>query len=76
MNALDMTPTQRADLAGFLNDVERLEAIFATWEETPRGAVEAYARAIEALHGEALTAAGARAQGRRGGACRDEARAL
>ena len=54
MNALDMTPTQRADLAGFLNDVERLEAIFATWEETPRGAVEAYARAIEALHGEAL----------------------
>ena len=54
MNALDMTPTQRADLAGFLNDVERLESIFATWEETPRGAVEAYARAIEALHGEAL----------------------
>src|SRR5581483_3381429 len=54
MNAPDMTPTPRADLAGFLNDVERLEAIFATWEETPRGAVEAYGRAIEALHGEAL----------------------
>jgi Fe-S cluster biogenesis protein NfuA/nitrite reductase/ring-hydroxylating ferredoxin subunit len=54
MNALDITPTQRADLAGFLNDVERLETIFATWEETPRGAVEAYARAIEALHGEAM----------------------
>ena len=54
MNAPDMTPTPRADLAGFLNDVERLEAIFATWQETPRGAVEAYGRAIEALHGEAL----------------------
>lgn len=54
MNAPDLTPTQRADLAGFLNDVERLEAIFATWEDTSRGAVEAYGRAIEALHGEAL----------------------
>ena len=54
MNAVDITPTQRADLAGFLNDVERLETIFATWEETPRGAVEAYRRAIEALHGEAM----------------------
>mgnify|MGYP003561969164 FL=1 len=54
MNAIDITPTDRADLAGFLNDVERLETIFATWEETPRGAVEAYSRAIEALHGEAL----------------------
>ena len=54
MNAIDLIPTQRADLAGFLNDMARLETIFATWEETPRGAVEAYLRAIEALHGEAL----------------------
>ena len=30
------------------------KSIFATWDETPRGAVEAYRRAIEALHGEAL----------------------
>ena len=54
MNAIDITPTERADLAGFLNDVERLESIFAEWEETPRGAVEAYRRAIEALQGEAI----------------------
>ena len=54
MNAIDLAPTQRADLAGYLNDLARLETIFATWEETPRGAVEAYSRAIEALHGEAL----------------------
>jgi nitrite reductase/ring-hydroxylating ferredoxin subunit/Fe-S cluster biogenesis protein NfuA len=55
MNVVDIAPTQRTDLAEFLSDVERLEEIFATWEETPRGAVEAYRRAIEALHGEALT---------------------
>ncbi len=55
MNVVDIAPTRRTDLAEFLSDVERLEEIFATWEETPRGAVEAYRRAIEALHGEALT---------------------
>jgi nitrite reductase/ring-hydroxylating ferredoxin subunit/Fe-S cluster biogenesis protein NfuA len=55
MNVVDIVPTRRTDLAEFLSDVERLEEIFATWEETPRGAVEAYRRAIEALHGEALT---------------------
>jgi len=55
MNVVDIAPTRRDDLAEFLSDVERLEEIFATWEETPRGAVEAYRRAIEALHGEALT---------------------
>jgi nitrite reductase/ring-hydroxylating ferredoxin subunit/Fe-S cluster biogenesis protein NfuA len=55
MNVVDIAPTRRTDLAEFLSDVERLEEIFATWGETPRGAVEAYRRAIEALHGEALT---------------------
>jgi len=55
MNVVDIAPTRRTDLTEFLSDVERLEEIFATWEETPRGAVEAYRRAIEALHGEALT---------------------
>lgn len=54
MNAIDIVPTQRTDLAGFLNDVERLEEIFATWDETKRGTVEAYRRAIEDLHREAL----------------------
>ena len=55
MNVVDLAPTRRNDLAEFLNDVEGLEAIFATWDETQRGAVEAYRRSIEALHGEALT---------------------
>ena len=42
------------DLDGLLRDVQRLESIFESWEETPRSAVTAYSRAIEALHGEAL----------------------
>jgi nitrite reductase/ring-hydroxylating ferredoxin subunit/Fe-S cluster biogenesis protein NfuA len=54
MNALDMAPTQRTDLSGFVGDIQRLEAIFETWDETPRSAAEAYRRAIEALNGEAL----------------------
>ncbi|WP_244500132.1 hypothetical protein [Methyloceanibacter superfactus] len=55
MNVVDTTPTKRNDLAEFLSDVERLESIFATWEETPRNVVAAYRTAIETLHGEALT---------------------
>ncbi len=55
MNVVDLAPTRRTDLAEHLSDIEGLEAIFATWDETQRGAVEAYRRAIEALHGEALT---------------------
>ncbi|HXQ41007.1 MAG TPA: NifU family protein [Candidatus Udaeobacter sp.] len=54
MNAIDPASTQRDDLARLLGDLERLESIFAGWEETPRGVAEAYRRAIEALHGEAL----------------------
>jgi nitrite reductase/ring-hydroxylating ferredoxin subunit/Fe-S cluster biogenesis protein NfuA len=54
MDAPDFAPTHRADLAGFLGDIERLETIFATWDETPRAAVEAYRRAVEAINGEAL----------------------
>ena len=42
MNAIDRSATQRNDLAGFAGDIERLEAIFETWDETPRGAVAAY----------------------------------
>jgi Fe-S cluster biogenesis protein NfuA/nitrite reductase/ring-hydroxylating ferredoxin subunit len=54
MNVIDRATTERDGLAGLLGDVERLDALFATWEEAPRGAVDAYRRAIEALHGEAL----------------------
>jgi Fe-S cluster biogenesis protein NfuA/nitrite reductase/ring-hydroxylating ferredoxin subunit len=54
MNAIDIVPAQQVDLAGLLRDVERLEAIFGTWETPPRNTVEVYRRAIEALHGEAL----------------------
>jgi Fe-S cluster biogenesis protein NfuA/nitrite reductase/ring-hydroxylating ferredoxin subunit len=52
MNAVD--EAQRTDLAGLLADIERLEMIFGTWDETARAAVDAYRRAIEVLHGEAL----------------------
>jgi len=54
MNAIDRSSTQRSDLAGFLSDIERLEAIFETWDETPRGATEAYRRALEELNAEAI----------------------
>ena len=54
MTALDTAPTQRHDLTGFVGDIQRLEAIFETWDETPRAAAEAYRRSIEALNGEAL----------------------
>ena len=54
MNAIDQSVSKRADLAGLVGEVERLETIFDGWDETPRGAVEAYRRAIEDLHGEGL----------------------
>jgi Fe-S cluster biogenesis protein NfuA/nitrite reductase/ring-hydroxylating ferredoxin subunit len=54
MNAFDRSATQRDDLTGFVGDIERLEAIFETWDETPRAATQAYRRAVEALNGEAL----------------------
>jgi Fe-S cluster biogenesis protein NfuA/nitrite reductase/ring-hydroxylating ferredoxin subunit len=54
MNAFDKSATQRDDLAALVGDIERLETIFETWEDTPRAATEAYRRAVEALNGEAL----------------------
>lgn len=54
MNALDRVSTPRDDLAGFIGDIERLEAIFETWDETPRGVAQAHGRAIEALNAEAI----------------------
>ena len=54
MNAVDFVPTQRETLAGFIGDIERLEALFASWDETQRGAVDAYRLAIESLQAEAF----------------------
>jgi Fe-S cluster biogenesis protein NfuA/nitrite reductase/ring-hydroxylating ferredoxin subunit len=54
MNVHDMASTIRTDLVGFLADIERLETIFATWEENQQAAVGAYKLAIEDLNGEAL----------------------
>jgi nitrite reductase/ring-hydroxylating ferredoxin subunit/Fe-S cluster biogenesis protein NfuA len=44
----------RNDIAHLVGDVERLEMIFETWDDTARGAARAYGLAIEALNGEAL----------------------
>jgi nitrite reductase/ring-hydroxylating ferredoxin subunit/Fe-S cluster biogenesis protein NfuA len=54
MNALDKAPLSRNDLSRLLEDIERLETIFADWDDAPRSAVEVYRGAIEALHGEAI----------------------
>ncbi|WP_025038309.1 Fe-S cluster biogenesis protein NfuA [Bradyrhizobium sp. DOA9] len=54
MNAHELTPTLRDDLAGFIGDIERLESIVATWEEEPRSVVAAHKLAIEALNSEAF----------------------
>ncbi|MGQ0671577.1 MAG: NifU family protein [Hyphomicrobium sp.] len=45
---------ERGDLASLVGDIERLEQIFDAWDDTPKGAVTAYRRAIEDLNGEAL----------------------
>jgi len=52
--ATNLAATPRTDLAGLLGDIERLETIFATWEETQLAATGAYRLAIEELNGEAL----------------------
>jgi Fe-S cluster biogenesis protein NfuA/nitrite reductase/ring-hydroxylating ferredoxin subunit len=54
MNVHDMASTVRKDLAGFVGDIDRLETIFVTWDETQQAAVGAYRLAIEDLNGEAL----------------------
>jgi Fe-S cluster biogenesis protein NfuA/nitrite reductase/ring-hydroxylating ferredoxin subunit len=54
MNAVDLIPTQRSTLADFIGDIERLQAIFTSWDETQRSAVDAYRRAIEELQGKAF----------------------
>ncbi|GLR83755.1 NifU family protein [Bradyrhizobium iriomotense] len=54
MNALELTPTVRNNLAGFVSDIERLESIVATWDDGPRSVVGAYKLALEALNAEAF----------------------
>jgi nitrite reductase/ring-hydroxylating ferredoxin subunit/Fe-S cluster biogenesis protein NfuA len=54
MNAIEKAPAPRNDLSKLLEDIERLEGIFAGWDDTPRSAAHAYKTAIEALHGEAI----------------------
>ncbi len=54
MNSPAPIPMMRDDLAGLVGDIERIETIFEGWDETQRGAVEAYRRAIEELNGEAI----------------------
>jgi nitrite reductase/ring-hydroxylating ferredoxin subunit/Fe-S cluster biogenesis protein NfuA len=54
MSALDANAVHDDELASLVGDLARLESIFDTWDESPRGAVHAYGRAIEALHGEAI----------------------
>jgi nitrite reductase/ring-hydroxylating ferredoxin subunit/Fe-S cluster biogenesis protein NfuA len=49
-----MASTPRTSLAELLGDIDRLRLIFAGWDESPRGAAEAYGRSIEALNAEAL----------------------
>ena len=50
----ELAPTPRADLAGMVGDLQRLEQIFAGWDDIQRGAVAAYKRAIDQLHAEAF----------------------
>jgi nitrite reductase/ring-hydroxylating ferredoxin subunit/Fe-S cluster biogenesis protein NfuA len=50
----ELAPTIRDGLDGLLGDIERLEAVFAGWDERQKSAISAYRLALEALHGEAL----------------------
>lgn len=54
MTAIETVSNDRNDVAHLTGDIERLEMIFETWDETPRGVAKAYGLAIEALNGEAL----------------------
>jgi nitrite reductase/ring-hydroxylating ferredoxin subunit/Fe-S cluster biogenesis protein NfuA len=54
MVALKQAAQHGASLSAFLDDLARLETIFASWDETPRAAVTAYAETLEAMHAEAL----------------------
>jgi len=50
----DPIPTRREALEGLAGDLERLETLFAGWDEGQRRAVDAYRRAVDAFNGEAL----------------------
>lgn len=54
---LDLAARERPDagpLAMMVSEIERLEQLFAGWSDGQRGALAAYKRAIDALHGEAI----------------------
>jgi nitrite reductase/ring-hydroxylating ferredoxin subunit/Fe-S cluster biogenesis protein NfuA len=51
---METISSEHIGISQLAGDIEKLELIFEAWEETPRGAVKAYGRAIEMLHGEAL----------------------
>jgi len=50
----DAVARRGRDLAAMVGDLERLEQIFAGWDDHQRAAVVAYQRAIDELHAEAL----------------------
>lgn len=54
MTAIETIESERTDIASLAGDIDKLEMIFESWDETPRGAAKAYGRAIETLNGEAL----------------------
>jgi len=50
----DAASVVHKDLDGYLKDIEALETVFETWDETQAGVVQTYRDAIEALHKEAI----------------------
>jgi nitrite reductase/ring-hydroxylating ferredoxin subunit/Fe-S cluster biogenesis protein NfuA len=51
---IEKQPRTRDDLNRLAGDIASLERIFETWDVDHKSAAEAYKRALEALHGEAL----------------------
>jgi Fe-S cluster biogenesis protein NfuA/nitrite reductase/ring-hydroxylating ferredoxin subunit len=54
VNSRPSPSSARNDLAHLVGDIERLESLFAGWEENASGAAKAYGLAIEALNAEAM----------------------
>jgi Fe-S cluster biogenesis protein NfuA/nitrite reductase/ring-hydroxylating ferredoxin subunit len=52
-NGIDREPRRR-ELAGLLHELERLETIFATWDDVPQRSIGAYRRTLDELNAEAL----------------------
>jgi Fe-S cluster biogenesis protein NfuA/nitrite reductase/ring-hydroxylating ferredoxin subunit len=54
MNAPEKAASREVSLSALLEDIERLEMIFKSWDDTPRHVARAYGTAMESLHGEAI----------------------